>query len=318
MEANKKILEGYGATFNDDGTINYDEYMDKILADYNAAVDKYNNSDQDAGDELALKKAEEIYNEAKKAMQDYEEDMDKLNEAQEQMLENQNKISAAMLEGIQYKVEVKFDLNDRDIKMMQYFRDKWEDLYEMQDESMRYMTEEAARYEDNLKTLGTAMDELNAAYASGTLNQADYATGMQDINDKMLEQLNNLLTIKKSIKDAYGNTLEKAKQEMEKFTAVLDHSHSVMEQYIQLQQLMGLGADYSGLKKMYEVQYKSSVESTKAAKEYLDTVKASKDEIMKNVSEHGWTDELKQQWADVNEAIMAGEDDLLAKTQQAL
>ena len=106
LEANKRILEGYGATFNEDGTINYEEYMDKILAQYNAAVDRYNASDQDAGDELALKEAEEIYNEAKKAMENYEEDMNKLNEAQENMLENQNKISAAMLEGIQYKVEI--------------------------------------------------------------------------------------------------------------------------------------------------------------------------------------------------------------------
>jgi len=168
-------------------------------------------------------------------------------------------------------------LNDRDIKLLQYFRDKWEDLFQMQDESMRYMTEEALKYESNLKTLGTAMDELNAAYGNGTLNQADYATGMQDVNDKMIEQLNNLLTIKKSIKEAYGNTLSQAKEEIEKYTAVLDHSHSVLEQYISMQQLMGLGADYSGLQKMYQVSYDSSVANVKAAKDYLEVLKNSKE-----------------------------------------
>jgi len=187
LEANKKILQSYGATFNEDGTINYEEYMDKILAQYNAAVDRYNSSAQNAGDELALKEAEEVYNEAKKAMEDYEEDMSKLNEAQENMLENQNKISAAMLEGIQYKVEVRMDLNDRDVKKWQYFRNKYEDFLEMQDESFALMTEEALKYEDNLSIIETEMNELTAAYANGTLNQADYAEGMQDVNDKMLE-----------------------------------------------------------------------------------------------------------------------------------
>lgn len=318
LEANKKILTSYGATFNDDGTINYEEYMDKILAQYNKAVDKYNNSDQDAGDELALKKAEEIYNEAKKAMEDYEEDMAKLNEAQENMLEYQNKISAAMLEGIQYKVEVQFDLNDRDVKRLQYLRNSWEDFLDKQDDSFAKMTEEALIYEDNLKILGASFDELNAAYADGTLNQADYAAGMQDLNDKMLEQLENLLTIKKSIKEAYGNTLEMANQELSKYTAILEHSRNVMQSYIQMQQLMGLGADYSGLKEMYQMSLDASNASVAAAKAHLDTLKKSRADIEAQVATYGWTDVLKQQWEDVNNAIIEGEDDLLSKTQQAL
>lgn len=318
MEANKKILEGYGATFNDDGTINYEEYMDKILADYNKAVDEYNNSDQGAGAELALQKAEEIYNEAKKAMEDYEEDMDKLNEAQENMLENQNKISAAMLEGIQYKVEVQWDFNDRDVKYLQYLRDKWEETLDKADESMQSMIDEAAKYEDNLKSLQQEQNELDAAFAAGTLNEADYATGLQDINDRSLEMLNNLNTIKQSIKEAYGNALSKASEELEKHTSILEHSRSVMEQYIGLQQLMGLGANYAGLTKMYETQFNSSKDSLAASKQYLDTLKASKARIEEQVAEHGWTDVLKQQWEDVNAAIIEGEDNLLSKTNQAL
>jgi len=66
-----------------------------------------------------------------------------------------------------------------------------------------------------------------------------------------------------------------------------------MEQYIQLQQLMGLGADYSGLSRMYEVQYSSSVMNAKAAREYLDTLKNSKKEIEANIAIYGETDVLK-------------------------
>ena len=318
LEANKKILQSYGATFNEDGTINYEEYMDKILAQYNAAVDRYNSSAQNAGDELALKEAEEVYNEAKKAMEDYEEDMSKLNEAQENMLENQNKISAAMLEGIQYKVEVRMDLNDRDVKKWQYFRNKYEDFLEMQDESFALMTEEALKYEDNLSIIETEMNELTAAYANGTLNQADYAEGMQDVNDKMLEQLENLLTIKKTIKEAYDNTLQKANEELEKHTSVLEHSRNVMQSYIQMQQLMGLGADYSGLKEMYQMSLDASNASVAAERQHLETLKQSRKDIEDLIAKYGETDVLKQQLADVNAAIIESEDELLSATQQAL
>jgi len=62
--------------------------MDKIIQRYNKAVEKYNSSEQTAADKLALDEAEEKYEEAKKALEDYEEDMDKLEEAQNNFLEN--------------------------------------------------------------------------------------------------------------------------------------------------------------------------------------------------------------------------------------
>jgi len=43
------------------------------------------------------------------------------------------------------------------------------------------------------------------------------------------------LTIKKTIKEAYDNTLQKANEELEKHTSVLEHSRNVMQSYIQMQ-----------------------------------------------------------------------------------
>jgi len=58
LNANRRQLKKAGATFNDDGTINYDEFMDKIIAEYNAAVEEFNNSAQGASDQLKLDAAE--------------------------------------------------------------------------------------------------------------------------------------------------------------------------------------------------------------------------------------------------------------------
>lgn len=318
LDTNRALLEQYGATFNEDGTVNYSEYMDKIIDDYNAAVEKFNSSEQTAADQWEFDQAEERYNQLKDLLADYEEDLSLQSEIEQQILEQQNKISAAALEGIQYKVEIRMDLNDRDIKRMQYFRNKWEDMLDMQDEAMDAMIQETMRYEDNLASLGDELAELDAAYANGTLTEADYADGVKDVNDKILEQLENINTIKKSIKELYENTLSKAKEEQEKYTAVLDHTHSVMEQYIQMQQLMGLGENNKELQKMYEAQYNSSVANVRAAKEYVDTLKASRAEIERQAAESGWTDVLQAQYDSVNEHIREGEDSLLEYTTQSL
>jgi hypothetical protein len=60
---------------NSDGTLNYDELMAQAVAEYNAAVDKYNTSEQTAQDDLALQRAKEHYEELMNLIEDYEEDL---------------------------------------------------------------------------------------------------------------------------------------------------------------------------------------------------------------------------------------------------
>ena len=316
--ANLQKLKDAGAKFNEDGTVQYEEFMDRIIHEYNQAVEAFNWSDQTALDELKLEQAKARYEDLTKLLEEYEEDLDLISEIQTQIIEEQNKISAAALEGIQYKIEVKLDLSERDIAMIEYFQDKWEELLSMQDERMLKMTKQVQIYETNLTALGQSVRELQAKYNEGVLTEADYAEGMKDINDKILEQLENIQDVKKSLEELYGETLELASDKMEKYTSIMEHSRDVMENYIAMSELMGRGADYAGLEQVYQMQYDSSVANVEAAKMYLDTLKESRDEIERQVAENGWTDILQQQWYDVTEAITDGENDLLDKTQQAL
>ena len=317
-EANLKKLIDAGATFNEDGTINYDEFMDNIIRQYNNAVDAFNDSEQTALDQMKLEEAKARFDELKKLLEDYEEDLDLVQEIQTQIIEEQNKISAAALEGIQYKIELKLDLSERDIAMLDYFNDKWEELLDRQDDRMLNMTKQVAIYESNLTALGAAMKELQGKYNEGVLTEADYAEGMKDINDKILEQLENIQDVKDSLKELYGETLELASDKIEKYTSIMEHSRDVMESYIEMSELMGRGADYAGLEQVYQMQYDSSVTNVEAAKMYLDTLKASRDEIERQVAENGWTEVLQQQWYDVTNAITEGENELLNQTKQAL
>ena len=318
LNANRRQLAAAGATFNDDGTINYDEFMDKIIAEYNAAVDEYNNSAQEAGDELKLNAAEERYEALKKLLEEYEEDLDLVDDLNNDILETQNKISAAALEGAQYKVEIITELNDQSIQGLQFWIDLWEDTLDKQGDRMsKYITQSAA-YNENLKALNNEKEELDRLYAAGTLNDADYAAGLADVNSQILDQLENLQKIEEEMKEYYGNTLKLAEDELEKYGKKIDHARDVMSNYIAMQQLMGLGENFRGLEKMYQGQLDASVARTKAAKDYLDILYQQRAAIEQQAVEHGWTDSLKQAWDDCEEHIKDGEDSLLEYSQQAL
>lgn len=317
LDANRRQIEdafGPGA-FNDDGTLNYQEYMDKILAEYNAAVDAYNASDQDSGDTLALNAAEERYNELKKLLEDYEEDLDLVDTIQNDILENQNKISAAALEGIQYKVTIVTDLNDQTVKGLKYWQDLWEDTLDKAGARMVAFSQTQGAYMANLNAL---QSEYNELMNDTRLNDADRQAGLKELNSEILKQLEDLDSLQESMKSLYGDTLELAETELEKYTSKIKHAHDVMSDYITMQQLMGLGEQFKDLSPMYEMQLNSSMANIRSAKEYLDILKEQKARIEANAAETGWTDTLKQQWDDVEEHIQTAEDNLLQYTNQAL
>jgi len=285
--------------------------MDKILAEYNAAVDAYNASDQDSGDQLALNAAEERYNELKKLLEDYEEDLDLVDTIQNNILENQNKISAAALEGIQYKVTVVTDLNDQTVKGLKYWQDLWKETLDKAGARMVAFSQTQGAYMANLNAL---QSEYNELMNDTRLNDADRQAGLKELNSAILTQLKELDSLQESMKSLYGDTLKLADEELEKHTSKIKHAYDVMSDYITMQQLMGLGEQFKDLSPMYEAQLNSSMASIRSAKEYLDILKEQKARIEANAAETGWTDTLKQQWDDVEDHIKTAEDDLLQYT----
>jgi len=92
----------------------------------------------------------------------------------------------------------------------------------------------------------------------------------------------------------------------------------MMQSYIEMQQLMGRGQNFAELNSMYDTSYRSSLLTARAARDYLDTLYASRAAIVKEIEDSGWTETLKAQYDSVEEHIVNAEDDLAQKTQQTL
>ena len=112
-KADQAVIAGYGALFDENGTItNYVEMM-------NAQIAKFNSSLSD--------EAEKEYNNFKKALENYESSQDLFQEAQKQWHEYRQKIFDAQLEKIEYKLEFRVDIDDEELKYLEYLLDRLDD-----------------------------------------------------------------------------------------------------------------------------------------------------------------------------------------------
>jgi len=94
-----------------------------------------------------------------------------------------NQISEIELEKITYELEVKVDLNERDLKLLEYYQEKYEKYLDRQDDIFNNFINQAAEYESNLGHLYTAYNQLVESYLSGDLKEAQYVEGLQEIQD---------------------------------------------------------------------------------------------------------------------------------------
>ena len=306
-----------GATFDAFGNIsNYEEVMNGILDQYNAFIDKYNagKADDDAKEEW-----DEWYEEKTKWIENYEETIDTLYEQQNNLLEAQNKISENTLSAIQYKIEIHVDFSDAEKEFLEYLNDKYEDILEMQGQAMDNLVQETSIAIENLAALGEEKSELDAAFEEGTLNQADYISGLQELNDNILNNLDSIEEYKEKIEEFYKEALQLVSEELDKQTAKIQSASDAMKSYIAILQLVGRGSNFEQLSKFYESQYEYNLAQLKTQKEYQNILKEEERYYLERLeSEEGLTELEREQYEALEEEINNVNKDILSNTEAAL
>lgn len=311
-----------GATFDEFGNIeNYDEVMDNIIGKYNEFVDRYNAmsaSEQEAAEEEKTE-WDEWYDEKKKWIENYEDTVATIYEQQNNLLEAQNKISEKTLEGIQYKVEIHVDMTDAEKDFLDYLNDAYDELLEKQGDVMNNLVRETELAVSNLNALGQSKEELDAAFASGKLSQADYVEGLKDVNEQILDNLGNIQDLKKEIEELYGDTLEMASEAFDEQTEKVKNASEAMSSYISILGLIGKGSNLKDLTKFYESQYEYNLQSLEMQKEYLDILRSEEEYYLERMnSAEGLTETERQQYEDLEQTIADVNSNILSDTESTL
>lgn len=322
LAIDQQRVASLSATFDADGNItNYEEVMDSIIGKYNEFIDRYNSSSasQQENMEEEKKKWDEWYEEKIEWISKYEETLATLNEKQNDLLETQNKISEAMLAKIQYKVEVKVDINKDEQDLLDYLSEKYDEVIEKQGVIMNNLIRESELAQDNIRALEQSRYELELAFNSGNINQADYVEGLRDINEQLLDNLKTINDVKKDIEELYSDTIEDASKVIDKQTQKINNASEAMKSYISILQLLGKGQNYEDLMYFYEKQYDYNKASLQTQMDLLEVLKQEEKYYLDRIdSTEGLTETEREQYEALQETMQDVQKEILSSTESTL
>lgn len=322
LAIDQQRVASLGATFDADGNItNYEEVMDSIIGKYNDFIDRYNSASASQQENMEEEKEEwdKWYEEKIEWISQYEETLATVNEKQNDLLETQNKISEAMLEKIQYKVEVKVDINKDEQDLLDYLSEKYDEVIEKQGVIMNNLIRESELAQDNIRALEQSRYELELAFNSGNINQADYVEGLRDINEQLLDNLKTINDVKKDIEELYSDTIEDASKVIDKQTQKINNASEAMKSYISILQLLGKGQNYEDLMYFYEKQYDYNKASLQTQMDLLEVLKQEEKYYLDRIdSASGLTETEREQYEALQETMQDVQKEILSSTESTL
>ena len=282
LEKDKKELEQNGATFDEDGNIDYDAYEKKWQDEYNRMVDQYNNGaiDDDAWTEFQKK-----YDNAMDAVERYEEAQDRIAEAQEAILEAQNQISANKLEMVTYELELKVELDQRQIDLLQTMLklyendlDKSSKLLTNYIEQMRLLQHQSNAAPEALANLMSqagisSLDKIKQdkdgfiiptvdGFDGDKMTVSDFAEGLKSIADQAQSSLDAIIEMRETMLSFYGDVIDKGEEKFSALANTMKHLNNMMSGYLELVDLYNTGGDVWDKKAtIMEAQYDTQLQT---------------------------------------------------------
>lgn len=225
LASDKAKMESYGAKFDENGDIiNYRTIFKKYGQDENF----------------------------QKALENYEESVDKYREKVEEINEELREWQSLNFERLNYVVELKLDLNEDELQELDYYYNKLGDDVYKSAECFALLKNKMDNTEDSLEIHKQAIADLDAAFAAGEISQADYIEGIREHKDAIYENLEALQEYEKQLKEFYGETLEKAKDELAEYIDQFDVLNNALEHYKNILELTGQEQDFEKMAAILE------------------------------------------------------------------
>lgn len=263
---------------NPDGSIGNLEQIQEGIADVLNSYETKNN-------QFATQEEQEVFKEnVLEPFQDLKEDFDYLVDlyytSREQRLdmEAQNQgtkieIQELILDKIVSNIELKTEIEDTALEVIDYYMSKIEDdvyktaeAIELLGDRYDHIVNKASlaykRYNDILWEIGNNPElENNIDYLSEQINEAipEIISAMQDLQETDQEMM-----------EYYGNFLEKASEEFEKYTIILESGIDKLEVYKNLLSLTGREMNYDAMEVVLKGQLGAIKNSVSSYKEYYD------------------------------------------------
>lgn len=249
----RNALTQYGAAFDAEGRLtNYDEMYANSVATYNQAVDDFN-----AGrlTEDEFKAYEDAYEQFKEDISQYEETLNLLEDEQQEFINLQNEMADLALEKIQYQVEYKIEIEDAELKYLDYQFSHLDDTVEDMAKKFAIFNQQVdanlnkiAAYEEGIKEVfgDILTEEQMAALLGGDMSvldgidmTANQKEALAQWRDALLEANNTLYQLRDTLKTEILETFANMNEELDESAAKVEHLSSVLSTYKDILDLIG-------------------------------------------------------------------------------
>lgn len=297
-QALKVAAEAAGVTLNIDENnliTNYTEAMTQLFneldAAHKAAGDTIEEAEQEVIDAIQekidlLKEAISQFDETRELLEDTE------NEIQDAFYEWQDN----NYEILKYELELKLEINDVELKKLEYFLDKYSDNFYKMAESAALMNDKINPTIQNLEDYKSHKEALDESYRNGKISQEAYIEGLKEVREGYYNNLEALIELDKAMMYYYGDTLDAASEELSTFTDHMEHLTSVFDHYMSLMEILGKQKDYDAMGNFLGGKADTIRDRLDVAKEYYEMLK-----------ENSKADEY---WANYQAALSSGDEDM--------
>jgi hypothetical protein len=365
----QEALAKYGAKFDANGIItNYESIMNNNGPDYsayNSAIDKWNQmtaEEQEQADAAAKARTDGIYSghldmltktlvdpedksfeEFEKALSQYEETHALMQELEQALIDRQNEIYDAMLEKVAYTVEVKLDVQDRDIQYLEFLLERIEDSAYNAAKAITNLGLQASNalkqidiaksgiqgiLENHGMDAGAAKELIEGGDLSSLATMFNFTEEemstmdgwIDTIMDKNSEMLEMRTEAWQNVRDEFNEYLE----EMDKGIEKIDYLKSVTENYQNIIDIVGtgvLGVSNELIDELNSAIVKQSNDALKATKAEVAALKSARQDLIDSYDD-GWSEDAKREYQqtldEMNDAILDKEAQAMDYWRQSL
>ena len=267
---------GYEVSFNENGFVNLEQTLNKAYEDVKKAQAAYNKALTDDAKKV-YEEAQQKFENFKKLIEQYEETLELIQELEDQIEDNQDEIMAKNYEKLTVEVEYKVQLDENELKKLDYFFNKLSDNIYKAAEAFGYLQGQIDPTFGKMSSYEDFYNKLESSYANGEITQADYVDGLQNAYDSILDNLQAVQDLDKEMLEYYGNTLDLAEDELSKYTDQMEHLTSVLDHYRSILSLLGRDTDYTRVLTVLEGNAQTKRNKFDTSKAWYESLKAERD-----------------------------------------
>lgn len=333
-----QVIGGPAMEFDVRGNIsNFDEIQDAMFNKYNEMAASLTSDSED------WEIFEKQYEQLQKYVDKYEETYDLRREEEEKYQEMLDKRTDMMLEKIKMEVELKMDISEDSLEVLEYELKKLDDKAFTAAEAIELLAQKIDNFYEQVGHDREEIDKILAQQLSsaeivqfhqgdmsvleGKVFTQDQIDTIREVKDNILDLNESILETKKDIEDQLMKAFDEFDDKIDSTMGKFDHYQDIMENFQNIIDIVGkdlVGVDDAAMDALLQTQIDNAINKVEASKSLFDSIVDQTERVqaaLDDAYQRGLADEIEyweDQMAQMEEKSREAQEELLQNWEDSL